>query len=58
MSSGYKIVEQDVLHYVTFQVTEDYLYSSARYFAGKPCLLDILPVFMQTEKIPIMRTVR
>ena len=37
---------------------EDYLYSSARDFAGKPCLLDIVPVYMPTEKIPIMRTVR
>lgn len=37
---------------------EDYLYSSARDFAGKSCLLDIVPVYMPTEKIPIMRTVR
>ena len=37
---------------------EDYLYSSARDFAGKGCLLEIVPVFMPTEKIPIMRSVR
>ena len=37
---------------------EDYLYSSARDFAGKGCLLEIVPVYMPTEKIPIMRTVR
>lgn len=37
---------------------EDYLYSSARCFADKPCLLDIVPVYMPTEKIPLMRTVR
>ena len=37
---------------------EDYLYSSARDFAGKSCLLNIVPVYMPTEKIPIMRTVR
>jgi len=36
---------------------EDYLYSSARDFAGKSCLLDIVPVYMPTEKIPIMRSV-
>jgi len=37
---------------------EDYLYSSARDFAGIGCLLEIVPVFMPTEKIPIMRSVR
>ena len=37
---------------------EDYLYSSARDLAEKPCLLNIVPVLMPTEKIPIMRTVR
>ena len=37
---------------------EDYLYSSACDFAGKPCLLDLVPVYVPTEKIPIMRTVR
>ena len=37
---------------------ENYLYSSALNFAGKECLLDIVPVYMPTEKIPIMRTVR
>lgn len=37
---------------------EDYLYSSARDLAGKPCLLDVVPVYMPTEKLPLMRTVR
>ena len=37
---------------------EDYLYSSARNFAGKDCLLDIVAVYMPTEKIPLMRSVR
>ena len=37
---------------------EDYLYSSARYLADKPCLLDIVPVYMPTEKLPLMRMVR
>jgi len=37
---------------------EDYLYSSARDFAGKSCLLDIVPMYMPTEKLPIMRAVR
>jgi REP element-mobilizing transposase RayT len=37
---------------------EDYLYSSARDFAGKPCMLEIVPINMPIEKIPNMRTVR
>ena len=37
---------------------EDYLYSSARDFADKSCLLDIVPVLVPTEKIPLMRTVK
>jgi len=36
---------------------EDYVYSSAPKFAGNSCLLDIVPIYMPTEKIPIMRTV-
>jgi REP element-mobilizing transposase RayT len=37
---------------------EDYLYSSARDFAGKSCILKTVPVLVPTEKIPLMRTVR
>jgi REP element-mobilizing transposase RayT len=37
---------------------EDYSYSSARDLAGKSCLLNIVPVFVPTEKIPLMRTVK
>ena len=37
---------------------EDYLYSSARDFAGLPCLLKIVQTLMPTEKMPLMRTVR
>jgi REP element-mobilizing transposase RayT len=37
---------------------EDYLYSSARDFAGKSCLLDIVKVYMPTEKRQLMRSVR
>jgi len=37
---------------------EDYLYSSARDFAGLPCLLEIVQTLMPTEKMPLMRTVR
>jgi len=37
---------------------EDYLYSSAGSFAGRPCLLEIVPVYMPTEKLPVMRTVK
>ncbi len=37
---------------------EDYLYSSARSFAGKSCLLEIPITILPIEKIPIMRSVR
>ncbi|MDR3652924.1 MAG: transposase [Paludibacter sp.] len=37
---------------------EDYLYSSARDFAGMPCMLNIVLTMMLTEKMPLMRTVR
>ena len=37
---------------------EDYLYSSARDFAGMPCLLEIVQTLMPTEKMQLMRTVR
>ncbi len=37
---------------------EDYLYSSARAFAGKSCLLEIPITILPIEKIPIMRSVR
>ena len=37
---------------------EDYLYSCARDFVGKSCILKTVPVLVPTEKIPLMRTVR
>ena len=37
---------------------EDYLYSSARDLVGKACLLDIVQVYVPTEKLPLMRTVK
>ena len=37
---------------------EEYLYSSARYLADRPCVLDIVPVYVPTSKLPIMRTVK
>jgi hypothetical protein len=37
---------------------EDYLYSSALAFAGKPCMLDIVQIIMPMEKIPLMRTIK
>ena len=37
---------------------EDYLYSSARAFAGKPCPLEIPITILPIERIPLMRTVR
>jgi REP element-mobilizing transposase RayT len=37
---------------------EDYIYSSASGFAGKPCMLKIVQIIMPLEKIPLMRTIR
>ncbi len=37
---------------------EEYLYSSARAFTGKPCPLEIPITTLPIEKIPFMRTVR
>jgi len=37
---------------------EDYLYSSARDFAGMSRMLNIVQTMMPTEKMPLMRTVR
>jgi len=37
---------------------EDYLYSSAASFAGRPCLLEIVQVYMPIEKLPVMRMVK
>ncbi len=37
---------------------EDYIYSSARSFAGLPCLLDIPQLLMPIEQLPLMRTIR
>jgi REP element-mobilizing transposase RayT len=37
---------------------EDYLYSSARSFAGLHCLLDVTPLYLTIENIPLMRGVR
>jgi len=37
---------------------EDYLYSSVGSFSGRPCLLDIVQVYIPTEILPVMRTVK
>ena len=37
---------------------EDYVYSSAGSFTVRPCLLEIVQVYMPTEKLPVMRTVK
>ncbi len=37
---------------------EDYLYSSARNYAGLEGLIEIIDIYMPMEKIPLMRTVR
>ena len=37
---------------------EDYVYSCAGSFAGRPCLLKIVQGYMPTEKLPVMRTVK
>ena len=37
---------------------EDYLYSSARAYAGVDCLLDVIVPLMEIERIPLMRTLK
>ena len=37
---------------------EDYLYSSARDYAGLRGVLDVIPVMGSVEKLPLMRTIR
>jgi hypothetical protein len=37
---------------------EDYLYSSARAYAGMDCMLDVIVPLMDIEKIPLMRTMK
>ena len=37
---------------------EDYLYSSARAYAGMDCMLDVIVPLMDIEKIPLMRTLK
>jgi REP element-mobilizing transposase RayT len=37
---------------------EDYLYSSARAYAGMDCMLDVIVPLMVIEKIPLMRTLK
>ncbi|MTK53912.1 transposase [Paludibacter sp.] len=34
---------------------EDYLYSSARAFAGCSCVIDVAPLYMTIERLPLMR---
>ncbi|HLP05348.1 MAG TPA: transposase [Paludibacter sp.] len=40
------------------EYADDYLYSSARAYAGKSCLLEIIPVISSVEKVGLMRTIR
>ena len=37
---------------------EDYLYSSARAYAGLDCLIDVIVPLMEIERIPLMRTLK
>jgi len=37
---------------------EDYLYSSARAYAGLDCMLDVIVPLMEIERIPLMRTIK
>ncbi len=37
---------------------QDYLYSSARAFAAMDCIIDVVDLYLPTEKMPIMRSVR
>jgi REP element-mobilizing transposase RayT len=40
------------------EYAENYLYSSARAYAGKECLLEVIPVIRSVEKIGLLRTIR
>jgi hypothetical protein len=51
ISTGYQIIEQDEIHYLTFPIkaefvnrAEDYRYSSAIDYAGEKGLLDVTVV--------------
>ena len=37
---------------------QDYLYSSARAFAAMDCIIDVVDLYLPTEKMPLMRSVR
>ena len=37
---------------------EDYLYSSARAFSGKDCVLDVVDMILPIDKLPLMRTLK
>ncbi|MEA4974563.1 MAG: transposase [Paludibacter sp.] len=37
---------------------EDYLYSSARAFAAKSCVLDVVDMILPIDKLPLMRTIK
>jgi len=37
---------------------DDYLYSSARAFAGKDCVLDVVNMILPMDKLPFMRTLK
>ena len=37
---------------------EDYLYSSARAFADKDCVLDVVNMILPMDKLPLMRTLK
>ena len=37
---------------------EDYLYTSARAFAGKDCVLDVVNMILPMDKLPLMRTLK
>ena len=37
---------------------EEYLYSSARAFAGKDCVLDVVNMILPMDKLPLMRTLK
>jgi|GEM_PF-4243978 hypothetical protein len=54
MSTGYKIVEQNEIHFPTFQIVK-WIHGN---YAGLPCVLEICVVPLGMESSPLMRSIR
>lgn len=40
------------------EISEEYLYSSARAFAGKDCVIDVAFMILPMDRLPLMRTLK